>query len=143
MKFLGVDYGDKRIGLAVSDPEGRLALPHSVVSVEGASAQVEKVAEVARACGAEAVVVGRPVGLSGEPGPAEKKVNRFAGRLSSKSLRVVLWDERFTTHGARTMLEERAMTSREQRPVIDQVAATILLQSYLDHLNRRGASSDR
>lgn len=135
MKFLGVDYGDKRIGLAVSDPEGKVAMPHSVVSVEGANAQVERVAEVARACGAHAIVVGRPVGLSGEAGPAEKKVNRFAGRLSSRSLRVVLWDERFTTHGARAALQEQDMTAREQRPVIDQVAATLLLQSYLDHRN--------
>lgn len=142
MKYLGVDYGDKRIGLAVSDPEGKVAMPHSVVSVDGAHAQVDAVAQVARECGAEAVVVGRPVSLSGAPGPAAKKVDRFAGRLSSKSLRVLLWDERFTTHGARESLEIQAMTAKEQRAVIDSVAASILLQSYLDRENLRNTSTE-
>ena len=143
MKYLGVDYGETRIGIAISDPDGKLAMPHSVIAAESAHDQVERVAEVARSCGADAIVVGNPLGLSGEPGPAAKKVNRFAGRLSSKSLRVVLWDERFTTHGARQALEQQDMTARDQRGVIDQVAASILLQSYLDHLNRRALSSDR
>ena len=137
MKYLGVDYGEKRIGLAVSDPAGKLAMPHSVVTADSASAQVDRVIAVARDSGVDAIVVGKPVGLNGQPGPAEKKVNRFAGRLSSQSFRVVMWDERFTTHGARVALEEQDMTAREQRPIIDQVAATILLQSYLDHLNGR------
>lgn len=142
MKYLGVDFGEKRIGLAVSDPDGKLAMPHSVVTVEGAHAQVDRVFEVARECGVDAVVVGRPLSASGQPGPAAKKVDRFAGRLSSKAVRVVLWDERFTTHGARQALESQDMTARDQRKVIDQVAASILLQTYLDHLNRRAHSSD-
>jgi putative Holliday junction resolvase len=137
MRYLGVDYGARRIGLAVSDPEGKVAMPHSVVTEENPKAQVAQVAEVARAAGVEAVVVGRPVGLSGEAGPAEKKVHRFAGRLSSLALRVVLWDERFTTHGARHALQQLELDAREQRPVIDQVAATLMLQSYLDHMNSR------
>ena len=135
MRFLGVDFGEKRIGLAVSDPEGKVAMPHSVVADATPTDQVDRVAAVARECGADAVVVGRPVGLSGQAGPAEKKVHRFAGRLSSKSLRVVLWDERFTTHGARAALHDQGLDARAQRPVIDQVAATLLLQSYLDHMN--------
>lgn len=137
VRYLGVDFGETRIGLALSDAEGKIAFPHGVV--EGATPldQVEKVAALALEHGVEAVVVGCPRGLSGEAGPAEKKVNRFAGRLSSKSLRVVLWDERFSTHGARAALEEQGLGSREQRPLIDQVAATLILQSYLDHINSR------
>jgi putative Holliday junction resolvase len=137
VRYLGVDFGDARIGLALSDAEGKIAFPHGVV--EGATPldQVERVASLAHQHGVEAVVVGCPRGLSGEAGPAEKKVTRFAGRLSSKSLRVVLWDERFTTHGARSALEEQGVSARDQKPLIDQVAATLILQSYLDHLNSR------
>lgn len=136
-RYLGVDFGATRIGLAVSDPDGRVALPHSIVDSTSPTEQVERVAQVARENGVDAVVVGRPRGLSGDAGPAEKKVNRFAGRLSSRHLRVVLWDERFTTHGASAALEEQGLTAKEQRPLIDQVAATLILQSYLDHINSR------
>lgn len=136
MRYLGVDFGERRIGLAVSDPLGTVAMPHSTVTAEGAKEQVAQVVRIAREIGADEVVVGCPKGLSGQAGPAEKKVNRFAGRLSSERLRVVLWDERFTTVGARAALREQDVDARGQRAVIDQVAATLILQSYLDHVNR-------
>ena len=137
VRYLGVDYGDSRIGLALSDPDGKMAFPHGVVAGTSPTEAVDAVAAVAREHGVDAIVVGRPRGLSGEAGPAEKKVNRFAGRLSSRSLRVVLWDERFTTHGARASLDQQGLSAKQQRPVIDQVAATLILQSYLDHINSR------
>lgn len=151
MRYLGVDFGERRIGLAVSDPGGTMAFPHSTVTAVGAKEQVAQVVRIAREIGADEVVVGCPVplsgrslsgrplsgrGLSGQAGPAEKKVQRFAGRLSSERLRVVLWDERFTTVGARSALQEQQVDARGQRAVIDQVAATLILQSYLDHVNR-------
>jgi len=135
MRYLGVDPGDRRTGLAISDPEGRYALPHSVLVHDSSAEQIRLVEEVVRQAGVEVVVVGRPTNMSGHPGPSEKKALKFAGRLSSRSIRVVLWDERLTTHQAKELLREAGHEEKTARSKVDSVAATLILQSYLDHIN--------
>ena len=135
MRYLGVDYGERRTGLALSDPEGRVAYTLKVLTHWSPSDQLAEVLREARSSGSAAVVVGRPLSLAGEEGPAARKVQRFAGRLSSQGVRVVLLDERLTTRQAKNALQTAGVGERAQRSVVDQVAATLILQSYLDHLN--------
>jgi putative Holliday junction resolvase len=137
MRYLGVDLGERRTGLAVSDPQGRVALSHSVVTHRSQAEQLRLVYEVVRQIGVDVVVVGRPTGLSGRAGPSDRRAVRFAGRLSNRSIRVILWDERFTTRQAKEVLREGGLDERKGRRVVDQLAATLILQSYLDYINSR------
>jgi putative Holliday junction resolvase len=142
MRYLGIDPGEKRTGLAISDPAGRIALPHRVLTHTGANEQLEAVLAAAKETEADVIVLGQPRSLSGEEGPAQKKVERFARRLSGRKLKVVLWDERRTTLQASQALHEMGVQAREQRGIVDQVAATLILQSYLDHINSSGPGAD-
>jgi putative Holliday junction resolvase len=134
MKAMGVDVGEKRIGVAVSDDSGRMALPSRTLS--GDRPEREVVADLVRLAhdhGVQVVVVGMPIGLSGEAGPAADQMAQFVDALRAQCpIEVATWDERLTTTAAeKTMLE--ADVSREQRRAsIDKIAAALILQSYLD-----------
>lgn len=144
MRALGVDLGDVRIGLAVSDPAGRVATPLEtlpVVDAEDREAIAADVAAVAQREEAEVVVVGLPRALSGrEERPAQRAraIAELIGRASG--LPVELWDERFTTVEAERVMIEQGVRRRERRASVDRVAATILLQSWLDRRRGDGGS---
>jgi putative Holliday junction resolvase len=142
MRYLGIDPGERRTGLAISDPAGRIALPHRVLTHTGASEQLESVLLAVKETEADVIVLGQPRSLSGDEGPAQKKVERLARRLLGRALKVILWDERRTTVQAAAALHEMGVEAREQRGIVDQVAATLILQSYLDHINSSGPGAD-
>lgn len=131
-RVLALDFGTRRVGVAVSDPLGISAQPHSVL--DGTDPGLMAViARLAAEVGAGRVVVGLPVSLDGSEGPAAATVRRFAGEVAEATgLPVELLDERFTTVSAERALVEAGLPGRRRRQVRDRVAAAILLQSYLD-----------
>jgi putative Holliday junction resolvase len=133
VRTLGVDPGDARVGLAVSDDEGTFASPLCTLAARGEGDPAKRIAAEAARAGCAEVVVGLPRNLDGTEGGAARKARALAGRVrAATGLRVVLWDERLTTAEASRALSAVEMRARDQRSVVDQVAATILLQSYLD-----------
>jgi putative Holliday junction resolvase len=136
---LGVDLGARRIGLAVSDAEGRVAFPAGVLESRGAVRDVAAVAAVVRERGAGCVVVGLPVHMSGRRGPEAEAALRFAAALAKQAgVPVDTLDERWTSREAERALREMGRTSKKRaRGEVDAIAATLLLRSFLE---RRSAS---
>lgn len=132
--MLGVDYGESRVGLAVSDATGAIAMPLEVLDGKGSlEADAAAVADVARREKAEKIVVGLPRRLSGEEGVAAQRAAEFAHLLEVASgLPVVLWDERLTTAMAQRALIAADVSRAGRRSRVDKVAAALILQSYLD-----------
>ena len=114
--LLGVDYGRARTGLAVSDPEGRLAYPLQTLSFRGLDDLAARIAEHAAEHDASGVVLGHPRHLDGRPGELAGEVEGLAARLRARGLRVVLWDERLTTWEAERLLKEAPGKKRRGRP---------------------------
>jgi putative Holliday junction resolvase len=129
-RILGLDVGERRIGIAISAPEGRLAVPLRVLNRRDEDADIAAIAELARSEQVEAVVVGHPLSLSGAAGPQATRVEVFARRLAeSTGLSLDLWDERLSSVQAERV---PAPTKRGRRRPRDDLAAAIILQSYLD-----------
>jgi putative holliday junction resolvase len=132
-RLLGVDYGSARIGLAVSDPDRKIAFPLATYERRGG----EKDAAYFRTLAAEeavgGVVVGLPVHLDGREGEKAAQARAFASWLAQATgLPAVFWDERFTTVQAESALWEAGLTHKKRKARRDRVAAQMLLQAYLD-----------
>lgn len=139
MRTLGLDVGERRIGVAISDPEERLAVPLRVLERRDATADARTIAELARREGVGRIVVGLPVSLSGTLGPQARQTQAFAERLrAATDAEVILYDERLSTAEADRHLRQLGMREREMRSRRDAVAAAIILQAYLD--SRRTAA---
>lgn len=137
MRYLGIDFGESRIGLAVSDPEGRFALPLTTLKRQNDRAAAREIAEIARAEGVERLVLGEPVGLDGARGEAAERVRRFGKKLEAAAkLPVELIEEALTSVAADERLREAGVDTRKDRARIDAVAAQILLQDALDRRAR-------
>ena len=135
MSIIAIDYGGRRIGVAVSD-SGAIARPHSVVKNEGDV--VEKLATLARELEAETIVIAVPRRPHCDNG--EHKFRDFAERLRQKTCNVVvLWDEALTTAEASRQLRDSGVKRRDAQREIDMHAAAVILQSYLDDLARRAS----
>jgi putative Holliday junction resolvase len=135
---LGVDPGRSRIGVARSDAEGLLATP--LATVPAGAGQWGRLAELAAQNEAVEFVVGLPLHLSGEEGPAAHDARAFAGRLAERTgLPVRLLDERLSTVQASRSLRAAGRSSRTSRAVVDQAAAVVLLQAALDEERSSGA----
>jgi len=136
MKILAVDPGEKRLGLAVSDPTGTLARPLGVLKHVSRLADAARVAEVARENGVELIVVGQSFDENGQPNLAGRRAANLAEALRTQtSLPVILWDEAFTTQDARTTRLESGASRKKRAGHLDDLAAAILLQSYLDSVH--------
>jgi len=135
-RVLGVDWGERRIGFAVSDPRGRIATPAGFLTRRaGKRPPISKVIDRARELGASAFVLGLPLDGNGDDTPRATEVRRVAEEIARRTgLRVDLVDERFTTSAARRAV--RALGGKpEDRPGdIDALAATVLLQHALDRV---------
>lgn len=130
---LGIDHGSKRIGLAVSDPGGTVALPIGTLPSRGLERDLAAIREVVEARRVERIVVGLPIHLDGRPGPQAEAARRFARHLARElELPVDTLDERWTTREAERALRETGRKGRKLRAVVDAVAATLLLRTYLE-----------
>jgi putative Holliday junction resolvase len=144
MRFMGLDFGDKRIGIAVSDDQGQIAMPKDTLQRSGKVKYIERLAELADQENVGEILVGMPVSMDGSHGPQAQKVMRFVQRLRQRvEIPVVVWDERLTTVAAERILIEGNLSRSRRRRVIDKVAAAYLLQSYLDFRNERQAAEQR
>jgi putative holliday junction resolvase len=133
-RILAFDVGDRRIGLAISDPLGYTAQPLFTLHRTGRRADLKSVARVLRKYAVTEVVVGNPLHMSGDQSPQAAKAQAFADDLRTEfGVTVHLWDERLTTTQAHRHLDDAGhATGRERRGVIDQVAAVLILQSFLE-----------
>lgn len=133
MRVLGVDPGSVRIGLALSDPLGKIASPLLVLTINSAKDGARKVASEARKREVDLVVVGLPLQLSGEEGYEAQKARSFMALLERRlPIPVKSFDERLSSKAAKDALREGGMDSRAQRGRLDSIAAAIMLQSFLD-----------
>lgn len=133
-RALGLDLGERRIGVALCDSAGTLATPYEVLQRTGDHARDHRrIAELVEEAGAEVVVVGMPLSLDGSVGPAARAVETEVAELREHLLvPVEVWDERLSTVEATRRLRNAGVSGRKRRHVIDQVAATVILQSWLD-----------
>ncbi|MCI9196060.1 MAG: Holliday junction resolvase RuvX [Angelakisella sp.] len=132
MKILAVDYGDARTGLAACDPGEMLASPVGTVEHWDPQKVAEEAAKAAKEVRAERIVVGHPLNMDGTAGPRAQLCREFAALLREASgLPVVLWDERQTTVTATRYLNATDTRGKKRKKVIDAVAATVILESYL------------
>jgi putative holliday junction resolvase len=130
-RILGVDFGRVRIGVAVSDELGMLA--HPVETIPASRDAAKRVAEIVREKNAERVVIGLPRHMNGSAGESAEEALAFAEKLRGLvSCEVVTWDERLTTVAANRALREGGQKTRNSRSFMDQVAAQMILQGYLD-----------
>lgn len=141
MRAVGLDLGQRRIGVALSDSDGRLALPYdTIVRGDDRSEDHRRIGEIVAETGAEVVVVGMPTSLDGTSGPAARRTRAEVRALrSTLSVPVETYDERFTTVAADRLLRESVRSGRRRREVVDTTAATVILQGWMD---RRQAGQD-
>ena len=138
--ILGVDIGDARTGVAISDELGIAAHPLCTIQRKSRKAVLAELHELVIAHNVEQIVVGLPLQLDGKTGTQAKKVKRFAERLAQQvNLPIVFWDESFTTIEAAQILRGTKKRRKKRKQVIDQVAAVLILEGYLEELrNSRG-----
>lgn len=132
MKIMAVDFGDARTGLAVCDRTEFLASPVGVVEERNFNVCAEKVAFMSKQYEVGEIVVGYPKNMNGSIGPRAEKCSQFADKIKEfVDVPVVLWDERSTTVSAHNILNETNTRGKKRKAVVDAVAATIILESYL------------
>lgn len=135
MRRLGIDLGTVRTGLAIAEPDVSVATPLCTVRHASLPEALTAVAEVVARERIQQAIVGLPLRLDGSEGDAARRVRQFAQALAKRArVPVRLWDERLSTVAAQNSLRKQGVRSAQQRHVVDQVAATLLLQSFLDHL---------
>jgi putative Holliday junction resolvase len=132
-RSLGIDHGDARVGVAIADDLGMLAHPLETIHVREVADPVARIAEIVGRDRIETIVLGMPRNMDGTYGPAADKVRAFAEKLRAAcGCEVKLWDERLTSVAAQRALHEAGRNVQQSREVIDQVAAQMILQGWLD-----------
>jgi len=137
-RVLGLDVGSKRIGIAVSDPLGVTAQGLATLQRQNKRLDFEKLETLAREYSVAEVVVGFPLRMSGAEGTQAEKMRRFADELHARlHIPVHLWDERLTSAEANRLLRETDMSIQRRGQVVDQMAAVLILQSWMDGRSSR------
>ena len=140
---MGLDVGERRIGVAIGDELGMISSP--LTFVQRRDGDLAELRDLAKAKGVDQFVIGLPTGLSGREGPQAALVRQFAEALDAMvepEIRVVLWDERLTTAMAVRTLQESGAWRRRRKGDVDSVAAAVILQGYLDACRARGLRGD-
>ncbi len=133
MRIVGIDYGDKRIGVSFSDLGGMLAGESFTIFVKNPDAAFDELCDAIISRGASEIVLGYPKHMNADIGDRAKKSEEIAERLKQRTaLPVVLWDERCTTIDAHRILSETGHHGKKRRDKVDSVAASLILQNYLD-----------
>ncbi|MCK9556007.1 Holliday junction resolvase RuvX [bacterium] len=135
MKFLGVDFGHKRVGLAVSDDLNITAQGLGFVHFTDIDQFINHLAQLIENKGITSIVIGNPVNMSGKDSPGSRKVKDLAEKINKElNINVNLWDERLTTVSAQRILISANITRKKRKEKVDSLAAQIMLQNFLDHL---------
>lgn len=143
MRILGLDYGEKYVGVAMSDPMGIIGSPLETIyrkeenKLRKTYARIE---ELVKENGVERIVIGLPKNMNNTEGDSATNCREFASNVERRTgLPVVLWDERLSTSSARSILMESGVRREDRKEVIDKIAAGIILQNYLDYLSNTTA----
>lgn len=130
-RIIGIDFGDVRVGLALSDPLQIISQPYKVIPND--ESLFEKIREIVNSKNVGKIVLGLPLNLDGEDTFKTREVRKFAEILKKKiNIPIILWDERYTTVEANEILKKMDYGIKESKDVIDKVAASIILKNYLD-----------
>ncbi len=134
MRIMGIDFGDSRIGIALSDPMGWTAQGIETIQRRGTVEQTaEDIKRLAQQHDVEKFVIGLPKNMNGTIGPSGEKAIEFGNILAGMTgLEVISWDERLTTVAANRMMHEVGMKTSKKRGSVDRIAAVLILQGYLD-----------
>ncbi|MBI4551820.1 MAG: Holliday junction resolvase RuvX [Candidatus Latescibacteria bacterium] len=141
-RVLGIDYGLRRVGLAISDPTGRIA--HGLETLDAASqdAVQEAIRRIGDRYDIRKVIVGLPVNMDGTMGESTGRVVEFVQALSARTdAQVITWDERLTSHAAQRAMIEMGRSLKGRKKDIDRISATLILQGYLDSVRQVQAAT--
>jgi putative Holliday junction resolvase len=137
LRILGLDYGGRRIGVAICDELGITAQGAAIINRKNREADLDAVADLVRRYDIERIVIGYPLRLDGSEGIQCEKINRFCRRLEARlSLPVIRRDETLSTKEAEEILRRIGSRPKKRKGIVDRVAASIILQGYLDALAR-------
>lgn len=141
-RVLGVDYGVRRVGLAISDPTGRIAQGLETIETANPEAVLKALEQVVARLDIRKIVVGLPVNMDGTIGTMATRVIEFVAALSDRTdARVVTWDERLTSQAAHRAMVEMGLSVKGRKKTIDRISATIILQGYLDSVRQVHAAT--
>lgn len=139
-RTLGVDFGESRVGTALSDPLGVMTQPLELIERESDAQVAEEIHRLVEAHGVSRVVVGVPLALSGKDSPQTRRTRNFIRRLRKRlEVKVETWDERLTTEEADRVMREMEMPPKKRKERRDIIAAQLILQGYMDW--RQGQSA--
>ena len=133
-RILGLDFGNKRIGISISDPSNIFALPHAIYFRENIQKDIDHINSISK------IIIGLPLSLSGNQNQQTESTLKFKDALQNQTkVTIETWDERLTSVQAQRTFEKpkSKKKSKQQKQYIDDVAATIMLQSYLDRQNNK------
>ncbi|HSF82173.1 MAG TPA: Holliday junction resolvase RuvX [Anaerolineales bacterium] len=134
MRILAIDPGEKNIGVAISDPTGTIANPFTVLKHVSRTEDAAAIVEIASHNEVDLIVIGQALSGEGTPTPQSRRAARLAGAIKSQTtIRVCLWDESGSTQTARAARIAMGATRRKRKGHLDELAATVILQDYLDH----------
>ena len=139
MRSLGLDLGDRRTGVAISDPQGLLAIPLTIIDNKDEDATIVNILKLAEQYQVERIVIGLPYSLDGNLGRQANKVTAFAEKLSQHAgLDIQLWDERLSTKAADKLMIEAGTKRNKRKQHRDAIAAAFILQGFLDSVKEDG-----
>ena len=131
-RLLGVDHGDRRIGLALSDPIPVIASPLKTLTVNNNQDAIDLILDIVKEYDVVLVIVGLPIGMKGQETAQTKHVRKFADNLTKIGIKVALQDERLTSVSAKRSILEQQKKASKNKGLVDQTAAAMLLQQYID-----------
>lgn len=137
-RLLGIDYGQKRVGVALSDPSQFMASTLTTIIYNNNAVLIKELKKILAEHDIAGVVVGRPVNMNGTIGEMAEKAGALAEQIETQTRRpVVLWDERWSSQSAKKLMLETGTSPSKNKERIDQIAAAYILQSYLDYLGHQ------
>ena len=132
-RIIGIDYGDVRTGIALSDPTGIMALGLETIEAAGKRKLTARIKEICEANGVVAAVIGNPINMNGTYGERSDKVKAYAAELEKAlGIPVILFDERCTTMEAHRIMNETDTRGKKRKAAVDTLSAQIILQNYMD-----------
>lgn len=138
MRILGLDVGEKTIGVAVCDPLGFTAQGITTIRRIGKSKDLEEIDKICKEYSVESIVVGLPKNMNGTIGPSGEKILKFCEVIKEyTNLEIIMWDERLTTVAAHRAMLEADLSRAKRKKIVDKIAATYILQGYLDSLSNK------
>lgn len=138
MRILGLDIGDRTIGVSVSDPLGMTAQGITTIRRKNSDEDIEQLTKICNSYNIELIVSGLPKNMNGTLGPQSQKVIEFCDLIKGRiDIPIKMWDERLTTVAANRAMLEADMSRKKRKKLVDKIASTYILQGYLDSIYKK------